>query len=142
MDKRQHCITRGGEFFCQRFKCQTNLKCSSDDSSCLILFAHTSRLRPLKKLFHLVIGAEERHKPPLLIQQFPLKCFVSRLVQSVSTSCLPLYLDALEKLTPWFFPLAHVNYSRWLPVHLHDLLTLKKRLPRTYSMGSFSMVDL
>lgn len=34
---------------------------------------------------------------------------------------------------PWFFTLDHVNYSRWVPVHLHDMLTLKNRLPETYA---------
>lgn len=53
-------------------------------------------------------------------------------LQLLRTSCIPLYLDALQKLTPWFFALDHVNYSRWAPVHLHDILTLKRR-PQTYA---------
>ena len=31
-----------------------------------------------------------------------------------------LYVEILEKLTPLFFALDHVNYSRWMPVHIHD----------------------
>ena len=33
----------------------------------------------------------------------------------------PLYVEALEKLTPLFFALDHVNYSRWTPVHIRDM---------------------
>lgn len=54
-------------------------------------------------------------------------------LRSLRTSCLPLYLDVLQKLTPWFFALDHVNYSRWVPAHTHDMLTLKKRLPQNYA---------
>ena len=36
----------------------------------------------------------------------------------------PLYVQILEKLTPLFFALDHVNYSRWMPVHLKDMKSL------------------
>ena len=32
-----------------------------------------------------------------------------------------LYVEVLEKLTPLFFALDHVNYSRWIPVHIRDM---------------------
>jgi len=32
-------------------------------------------------------------------------------LRSLRTSCLPLHLDALQKLTPWCFAFDHVNYS-------------------------------
>ena len=32
-----------------------------------------------------------------------------------------LYVEVLEKLTPLFFALDHVNYSRWMPVHINDM---------------------
>ena len=35
-----------------------------------------------------------------------------------------LYVEALEKLTPLFFALDHVNYSRWVPVHIRDMKSL------------------
>ena len=35
-----------------------------------------------------------------------------------------LYVDVLEILTPLFFALDHVNYSRWVPVHIRDMKTL------------------
>ena len=36
----------------------------------------------------------------------------------------PLYVQILEKLTPLFFALDHVNYSRWMPVHIKDMKSL------------------
>ena len=38
-----------------------------------------------------------------------------------------LYVEVLEELTPLFFALDHVNYSRWMPVHIRDM----KSLPET-----------
>ena len=32
-----------------------------------------------------------------------------------------LYAQVLEKLPPLFFALDHVNYSRWIPVHIRDM---------------------
>ena len=29
-----------------------------------------------------------------------------------------LYLESLEALTPWFFALDHINYARWIPIHI------------------------
>ena len=36
----------------------------------------------------------------------------------------PLYVQILEKLIPLFFALDHVNYSRWMPVHIKDMKSL------------------
>lgn len=38
-----------------------------------------------------------------------------------------LYVEVLEELIPMFFALDHVNYSRWMPVHIRDM----KSLPAT-----------
>ncbi len=35
-----------------------------------------------------------------------------------------LYLQVLEQLTPLFFALDHVNYSRWMPIHIRDMKCL------------------
>ena len=36
----------------------------------------------------------------------------------------PLYVEVLEELTPLFFALDYVNYSRWMPVHIRDMKSL------------------
>ena len=45
----------------------------------------------------------------------------------------PLYIDALGQLMPWFFALDRVHYSRWLPVHIRDLLALEDKRPSEYA---------
>lgn len=40
-----------------------------------------------------------------------------------------LYVETLNKLTPWFFALDQTNYARWLPVHIRDLNTLSQVHP-------------
>ena len=36
----------------------------------------------------------------------------------------PLYVEVLEELTPLFFALDHVNYSRCMQVHIRDMKSL------------------
>ena len=38
---------------------------------------------------------------------------------------LDLYIEALQKATPWFFALDHYHYARWIPVFLRDLQSLE-----------------
>jgi len=35
------------------------------------------------------------------------------------------YIESLTKIVPWLFALDHTHYSRWLPVHLRDIVSLK-----------------
>lgn len=35
-----------------------------------------------------------------------------------------LYVDVLEELVPLFFSLGHINYARWVPIHLRDMRSL------------------
>ena len=35
-----------------------------------------------------------------------------------------LYIKVLEELTPLFFAMNHVNYARWMPVHIRDMKSL------------------
>ena len=45
----------------------------------------------------------------------------------------PLYVEVLEKLVPLFFALDHVNYSRWLPVHIRDMKMLPKSIKEEFA---------
>ncbi len=45
-------------------------------------------------------------------------------VRAHRESNFPLYVEVLEKLVPLFFALDHINYSRWLPVHIRDMRIL------------------
>ena len=54
-------------------------------------------------------------------------------MKSVRPGDFDLYLSSLRQLAPWFFILDHHNLSRWLPVHIRDMLLLKERHPREYA---------
>ena len=45
-------------------------------------------------------------------------------VRAHRTRNFDLYIEALEDLTPWFFALDHINYARWLPIHIRDMLSI------------------
>ena len=50
-------------------------------------------------------------------------------VRSLREGNFKLYIEALDQLMPWFFALDHLHYSRWLPVHLHDMIHLGSMHP-------------
>ena len=39
-----------------------------------------------------------------------------------------LYVAVLKELTPLFFALDHVNYSRWMPIHIRDMESLPDQI--------------
>lgn len=41
---------------------------------------------------------------------------------------LPLYIESLKALVPWFFALDHHNYSRWISIHIQDMESLYPHL--------------
>ena len=43
------------------------------------------------------------------------------------------YLDSLGKIIPWMFALDHFHYSRWMAIHVKDLLALENNSPATYA---------
>jgi hypothetical protein len=53
-------------------------------------------------------------------------------VRSIREGNFKLYVVALKQLTPWFFALDHINYSRWLTVHLKDLTSFPEINPSVF----------
>ena len=47
-----------------------------------------------------------------------LELMLLLLIRSLREANFQLYVDTLSEMIPWFFALDHVNYSRWLPIHL------------------------
>ena len=35
-----------------------------------------------------------------------------------------LFVEVLEQLVPLFFALDHMNYTRWVPIHIRDMKSL------------------
>ena len=63
-------------------------------------------------------------------------------LRSVRESNFLLYIDALSRIVPWFFALEHTQYARWIPVHLHDMVTLSINHPNVYEQfmaGNFTV---
>jgi len=63
-------------------------------------------------------------------------------VRSLRQESFQMYLDALTELATWFHATDHTNYSRWIPVHLRDMVTLPTAQPevdREFETGNFTI---
>ena len=47
-----------------------------------------------------------------------------------------LYVAVLKELTPLFFALDHVNYSRWTPIHIRDMESLPGQIKDEFKKES------
>ena len=52
--------------------------------------------------------------------------------RSYRESDFRLYKESLSSLIPYFFALDHINYARWIPLHLRDMLALQTKHPEIY----------
>lgn len=43
-----------------------------------------------------------------------------------------LFVEVLEAFVPLFFALDHINYSRWVPIHLRDMKTLPESIRKEF----------
>ena len=62
-----------------------------------------------------------------------LQLTVMIFIRSLRESNFSLYVESLTTMVPWLFALDHVHYSRWIPIHLRDMVSLKERHPHVYS---------
>jgi len=71
-----------------------------------------------------------------------LEMLVLSFVRSLRMGDFALYVDTLQAIAPWFFALDQVNYARWLPVHLRDMLSFQEQHPHIYEQfvcGKFTI---
>jgi len=47
-------------------------------------------------------------------------------VRAIREGYYKLYVDALNKIVPWFFSLYHPRYAQWIPVHVRDMMVTLK----------------
>lgn len=52
------------------------------------------------------------------------------LIRSFREADFLLYRQSLQELIPYFFANNNVNYARWLPIHLKDMICLEEMQPR------------
>ena len=69
----------------------------------------------------------------LELELFFLELLALEFVRSIREGNFSLYVQILGKLVPWMFALDLVNYSRWLTIHIRDLVNLKERHPSVYA---------
>lgn len=67
-----------------------------------------------------------------------LELLVLCFVRSYRESDFKLYMESLSVLIPYFFALDHMNYARWLPIYLRDMVALETLHPIIYSETSLS----
>ena len=47
-------------------------------------------------------------------------------VRAIREGDFQFYIEALTKIVPWLLALDHTHYSRWIPVHLRDMVSLRE----------------
>ena len=65
---------------------------------------------------------------------------ILQFVFSIRTADFRMYMQCLTQLMPWMFAMDHVNYARWLSVHIRDLGALEEThrdVFRHFSSGAF-----
>ena len=63
-------------------------------------------------------------------------------VRSVREGNFELYVESLAAIVPWMFALDHTHYSRWLSVHIRDMMSLSEKHPAIlaeFRAGKFSV---
>jgi len=120
-------------------------------------YAHTFTCSTLWTLLHQAFGAYREEDPqPLSFEdwcirhreshpQFDYRYTVWKVellllffVRSLPEGNFHLYLSSLS--APLFFALDHTHYSRWLSVHIRDMVTPRARVPdvaEQFSQGKF-----
>ena len=69
-----------------------------------------------------------------------LQLIVFQLVRAFRNADFSLYLHSLSQLIPWMFSLDHINYARWLSVHLKGMRALHVKhsdVYRHFRQGKF-----
>ena len=59
-----------------------------------------------------------------------MELVILTLIRSIREANFSLYCQSLSELIPFFFANNNVNYARWLPIHLRDMVTLREKHPQ------------
>ena len=76
-----------------------------------------SKVHPQFKFWSLIL-----HLELLLLQH----------IKSIRQEKFNLYIECLGQMVQWFFALNFTHYSRWLPVHIRDMIQLEETHPDVY----------
>ena len=50
-------------------------------------------------------------------------------IRSIPEGNFDMYVESLAETVTWFFALDHTHYSRWLFVHIRDMIMLSEKQP-------------
>ena len=92
---------------------------------------NTEEALPLEKWCDVKASACPQFQFWLIILR--LELHVLSFIRSIREGNFNLYIESLKKLVPWCFALDHINYARWIPVHLIDKISLEKSHPNIYA---------
>ena len=53
-------------------------------------------------------------------------------VHAHRTKYFDVYVESLDNLVQWFFALDHVNYARWIPIHIRDMQSLPQSISEEF----------
>ena len=56
-----------------------------------------------------------------------LEMLQCRFVRSLREGDFDLYVQVIDELCGWLFIFAQTHYSRWLPIHVKDMVELEKK---------------
>ena len=65
-------------------------------------------------------------------QVLELELLMFELVRALREGNFNSYVESVTAMTPWRFVSDHVNYARWLSVHVRDMVQLKDSHPKDY----------
>ena len=74
------------------------------------------------------------------LKTLSLELLLLRYIRSIREANFQLYMESLTQIMPWMFALDYTNYSRWLSVHIRDMMTLGEKHPdvlREFEHGNF-----
>ena len=84
--------------------------------------------------------AEESMHSNCWLKTLSLELLLLRYIRSIREANFQLYMESLTQIMPWMFAFDHTNYSRWLSVHIRDMMTLGEKHPdvlREFEHGNF-----
>lgn len=75
-----------------------------------------------------------KRSPTFLFWELVMKyeMLVLLLVRAHRERDFALFVDVLELFIPLFFALDHVNYARWVPIHLRDMKSLPQSIKKEF----------
>ena len=62
-----------------------------------------------------------------------LELLMCRFIRSLREGNFHLYVQVCDELFAWFHVMDHINYARWLPVHVRNMVQLADTHPQVYA---------